>query len=515
MSEKKPARICVPVCAKSATGLMPAIERAAKVGDVVELRLDCLDASQLETAMRDLNDITRACPRPLILTFRPVEQGGNRTLAMNERASFWASESVRSAIRDVDFVDLEFDLFASSRQSKLRENLEAATLVCSYHDFVGVPVDLEKIYERMAGTSARILKIALQADEITDCLPVFRLLERAQREGRELIAIAMGNAGLVTRILGPARGAFLTYGSLDEEQKTAPGQVSAQRLRELYRVDQLDRQTMVMGLIGMPVMHSFSPQIHNAAFKALDLNAVFMPFEVRDAAAFIRRMAHPRTREMEWNLRGLSVTAPHKSAIMSQLDFVEPSAREIGAVNTVVVEGEELRGFNTDVIGFISTLKAKLSALRGRRCAVIGAGGAARAVLWGLQQEGAQVVVFARDAKRAATLAESFGATSASLANAKFDEFDAVINATPLGTRGTLEGETVATAGQLRGARLAYDLVYNPAETRFIREARAAGCETMGGLGMLVAQAAEQFRLWTGKTAPLELMSEAAAAALK
>jgi shikimate dehydrogenase len=217
---------------------------------------------------------------------------------------------------------------------------------------------------------------------------------------------------------------------------------------------------------------------------------------------------------MDWNLRGLGVTAPHKTALMKQLDYVEPSAAEIGAINTIVVEGEELHGFNTDVTAFISTLRLMLKSVRGLRCAVIGAGGAARAVLWGLRQEGAQAFVFARDADGAQALAEKFGAGSAPLAQAKFDGFDVVINTTPLGTRGPLEGLTPARANQLRGAHLAYDLVYNPLETRFIREAQEAGCKTAGGLSMLVAQAAEQFQMWTGVKAPVELMHKAAQAAI-
>lgn len=516
MVEPSQSRICIPICAQSVSELVAAIERAARVGDLIELRLDCLTDDELEAFQHKLPTLLPTLTRPVILTLRPHNQGGWREINRQSRINFWTRFFAQTQTPSL-FADIELDLalLFLEHERQGQSVLDWQRVICSHHDFAGGADEASAIYEQMSKTPARVLKIAVQADEITDCLPVFHLLDRARREGREMIAVAMGDAGLMTRILAPARGTFLTYGTLDEKQKTAPGQVSAQRLRELYRIDRLDRQTMVMGLIGSPVMHSFSPLIHNSGFKVSGLNAVFIPFEVRQVDSFVRRMAHPRTCEMDWNLRGLSVTAPHKTAVMAHLDFVEPSAREIGAVNTVVVEGEELRGFNTDVIGFISTLSAKLGALRGLRCAVLGAGGAARAVLWGLQQEGAQSVVFARDAKKAAPLAESFGATSAPLAQARFDEFDAVINATPLGTRGPLESETVVVASQLRGARLAYDLVYNPFETRFMREAQAAGCETMGGLGMLVAQAAEQFQLWTGMTAPLELMREVAASALK
>jgi shikimate dehydrogenase len=239
------------------------------------------------------------------------------------------------------------------------------------------------------------------------------------------------------------------------------------------------------------------------------VDAVYIPFEVADVDEFARRMVRPGSREFEWNLRGFSVTAPHKTAIMRHLDWAEPSAREIGAVNTVVVEGTELHGYNTDAAASLVPLLARC-ALRGARVAVLGAGGAARALLWSLREQGAQATVYARDAVRARATAESFGARLLPLDGARFEGFDAVVNTTTLGTRGVGEQATPATAGQLSGARVAYDLVYNPAETRFMREAREAGCDSVGGLPMLVAQAAAQFKLWTGEDAPLDVMRAAA-----
>lgn len=516
MTEPSLSRICVPICAQSVSEMVSAIERAAAVGDLIELRLDCLTSSELEAFQSDLPTLLPTLTQSTILTLRPHHQGGQREIDQQSRINFWTRFFAQAQTPNL-FADIELDLahLFLEREREGPAVLDWQRVICSHHDFAGGADSVAAIYEQMMKTPARTLKIAVQVNDVTECLPLFKFLDRACHEGRQLIPIAMGHAGIATRILGPSRGAFLTYGALNAEHQTAPGQVSVANMRELYRIDKLDRQTKVIGLVGLPTAHSISPQVHNAAFKASDYNAVYIPFDVGHVDSFVRRMAHPRTREMNWNLHGLSVTAPHKTAIMKYLDFVEPSAREIGAVNTIVVDGEELRGFNTDVIGFISTLSGKLGALRGLRCAVLGAGGAARAVLWGLQQEGAQAVVFARDVNKATPLAESFGATVAPLAQARFDEFDAVINTTPLGTRGPLERETVVVTSQLRGARLAYDLVYNPFETQFMREAQAAGCETMGGLGMLVAQAAEQFQLWTGMKAPFELMREAAASALK
>ncbi len=514
MREKSTAQICVPVCVPRASEIALAIERAAKVADLIELRLDCLTAREFSAIEYELPRLFKDNLLPIIFTLRPAEQGGHRELEQLTRLQFRAAASRLTVWGNKHYMDIELDMARGLTQAEpYLVSPEWNRVICSYHDFVGVPQDLEQIYERMAGTKASILKIAVQADDITDCLAVLSLLERARVEDREMIAIAMGGAGILTRILGPARGAFLTYGSLDAEQATAPGQLSATDLIDLYRIRQLDEETEITGLVGQPVMHSISPQIHNTAFARNSINAVYIPFEVSSLKDFMRRMVQPRTRELDWKLRGLSVTAPHKRDIMQYLDWIEPSAHEIGAVNTVVIEGEELFGYNTDARAALAPLHEVVD-LKGARVAVIGAGGAARALLWSLREACARVTVFARKLERAMETALAFDADYASLEGASFGEFEVVVNATPLGTRGRKEDETVAVASQLSGAGVAYDLVYNPIETRFLREAQAAGCKNIGGLQMLVAQAAAQFELWTGTDAPLAAMREAALGAV-
>lgn len=504
--DSKPPVICVPICEQSISAVEKAIVRAAPLADLIEIRLDCLDPFQFGGNVRGLNQLFENSPKPTILTYRPAEQGGKRELKMAARLNLLVFQRPDTN----GFLDIEFDLARSSLLFDYVTQPDWTRVICSHHDFIGMPDDLVDLYNRMAKTPARILKIAVQADDAIDCLPVFRLLDRARAENREMIAIAMGPAGIATRILGPSRGAFLTYASLESEAATAPGQLTASELRELYRIEKIDRQTQIFGLIGRPVSHSLSPRMHNAGFAAGGNNAVYIPFDVGDAKAFIRRMVHPRSREIDWKLRGLSVTAPHKSAVIDQLDWIDPAAQQIGAVNTIVVEGDALHGYNTDASGLIKPLVREIGDLGKARCAVIGAGGAASAALWGLGQIGAETTVFARDATKARALAKRFSADWKTLEGASFAGFDVVVNATPLGTAQHFEDQTPASALQLRGARLAYDLVYNPSDTRFLREASEAGCKTLGGLAMLVAQAAEQFRLWTGDRAPEDVMHEAA-----
>ena len=482
-SASKTTRVCVPVCEKNFSAFESACERAVDLADIVELRLDCLEPQDVSKAVSHVSNF----PRPIILTFRPAEEGGYRELSREERRLFWTTLALRA---DDVWWDLESDLVHDVSPDWSRT-------IVSHHDFSGVP-DLDLIYDRLAQMPARVVKIAVQAHEIVDCIRVFRLLERAIREGREIIAIAMGNAAIATRILGPSRGAFLTYGSLAEDSATAPGQVNARALRSLYNIDAIDDETTICGLVGLPVLHSVSPHIHNAAFEREGVNGVYLPLEVSDINSFIRRMVHPLTRELGWNLRGLSITAPHKQSVMEHLDWIEPEAAEIGAVNTVVVEKDRLLGYNTDAAGFIDPLLKSIGSLRGKRVALIGAGGAARAAVWALNREGANVTLFVRDVSKQNVACEP-------LSSASFSGYDLVVNATPA---------SPATRAQLQGARCVYDLVYNPIETEFLREARAAGCATLGGLEMLVAQAKIQFELWTGKTPSTSIMYDAAAAAL-
>jgi len=504
MKAKDPVRICVPVCERSLEALKESASLAALEGELVELRLDCLSSDELRAAEKGLDSWLPTIASPVILTLRPLGQGGLRRLDQGFRFEF-LNQRKGAAFLDIE---LELGLWAEKHGG-----LDWSRIICSHHDFAAVPSDLEEIYGRMAATRAEILKISVHPEDATDCIAVFRLLERAQKDGRKMIAIAMGPAGVLTRILGPSRGSYLTYAPREDKGATASGQIRAEVLKEMYRLEKIDLTTQITGVIGKPVGHSISPAIHNAALDAAGINGVYIPFEVGDIRAFIKRLVNPATRELSWNLRGLSVTAPHKSAVM---ELVEPDvdSREIGAVNTIVIDEDNLKGYNTDGPALVQPLIQRMGSLKGLRCAVIGAGGAARAALWGLGREGASTTVFARDITRAKPLAEIMRADCKPLRQHSFAEFDIVINATPLGTRGTLVEETIAMASQLQGARLAYDLVYNPSETRFLREAREAGCETLGGLQMLIAQAALQFKLWNGQNPALDAMTGAATEAL-
>lgn len=496
------AKICVPIVAETFGAYSSLTERAICIADVVEFRLDYLSQGELEIALIELPVLLHSLSCQTILTFRPKEQGGRSDATLKERIEFWHKAKKFHA----SFFDFELDLAQALQDEK---EIDWQRVIVSHHDFEKTPDDLEKLYETLSKTKARVIKIATQANEITDCIKHFQLLEPAKKEGRELIPIAMGEKGKITRILAPSRGAFLTYAALDEEHANAPGQITAKDLREKYRIDELNIATKYYGLLGHPVSHSLSPDMHNAAFLHLGINSFYSAFDYKeDVSRFVSCFL--RDENCPICLQGASVTIPHKQSVMKHLDWIDETAKEIGAVNTIVVENDLLLGYNTDAKGFIAPLKNIYGELRGASCALIGAGGAARAVIYALKKEGVSVTIFARDVEKAKVLADEFDVSIKRLGDTKISGFDIVVNSTPLGTKGELENETPATAEQLYGVGLVYDLVYNPLTTRLMREAESIGVQTIGGLEMLIAQGAEQFKLWTGLDAPVDVMQRAA-----
>ncbi len=483
------------------------MREAEKLADAIELRLDYLPAEALPHLLVELSSLITRVSKPLIFTFRPREQGGKRDLSLQDRRDFWRALPPE-IVRSIAFADFESDLvesFANERPPAPWEKV-----ISSWHDFAETPHDLIARFDRMASSPAAVVKIATQANRISDCLRIFELIEHAKGK-KPVIALGMGLPGLMTRALAPARGAMLTFGSLRRGAESAAGQPTVAELRDLYRVEQISRDSEIFGVIGNPVGHSRSPLIHNAALRALDRDGVYLPFEVDDVDSFVRGFVHPKTRKLDWNLRGLSVTIPHKLAIIPYLDFVDAAARSVGAVNTVVIEGDELPrlcGYNTDVAGAMKPLDEMID-VKGARVAVIGAGGSARAICYGLSQRGAGVTIYARDLKKAQPLADEFKTRTASLESFS-GEADVVINCAPVGMSGPSVGRSLIKAESLEDVKLVYDLIYTPEETALLRDAKRAGCRTLGGLAMLVGQAAEQFRLWTGLEAPVDVMWHAA-----
>ncbi len=504
MNKKMRANICAVITEATTATAVEAIRRANREADMVELRLDYLvdfEFTNVEALRTFFNEIKI----PTIITCRALEEGGKQAIADEIRLSLL----VEGAKRFADFCDIE----AAHYEQAAKLSPDIAKLIVSHHNFEETPANLNEIYESLIRYPAAVHKIATRAKSVCDTLATFKLLEGANQSGQEIIAIAMNEAGVITRLLGCLWGSYLTYGSLAKERGSAPGQVSCADLRSLYRLHQLTRDTSITGIIGNPVHHSASPAMHNRAFAALGLDFVYLPIEVADAPEFFQRFVHPASRELDWNLRGFSVTIPHKVSVIPCLDELDVFAEKIGAVNTVVLQDSRLIGYNTDVDGAMQPLE-QVCALRDQHCAVIGAGGSARAVIYGLLERGARVTVYVRDVERAHTLTENFALELLPLAALAASNAEILINTTPAGMRGHSEGETVVPQSALNNCQVVYDLVYTPLETRLLKEAREAGRLTISGLDMLVAQACLQFQLWTGRKADFELMRRGALEAI-
>lgn len=477
-----PTALCATVTGSSTDALVAARE-AASGADLVELRLDGVDRPDVAAALAGHQ--TRA-----IVTCRPVWEGGGFDGGEEAR------ERILTAALDegAAFVDVEF-------AAPFRERLVARAadrVVVSFHDFDGVPADLAQRFGAMRATGAAVVKIAVSARRLCDQLPIFDLATSLPPGDRHVL-LAMGESGVATRVLGARVRNEWTYAG----QAVAPGQLSLAEMSEVFPQGAVSASPRLFGVVGRPIGHSVSPAIHNAALRAAGIDACYLPLAAADFDDF-------RAFADAMRLEGASVTAPFKRAALDVAVEREDLAARVGAANTLARRDDgRWRARNTDVAGFLRPLEG--IALPGTRVAVIGAGGAARAVLAGLAGLAGSVTVHARRVDAARGLAGEFGARATALPPLP-GAWDVLVNTTPVGTWPD-EDATPLSADLLDGG-LVYDLVYNPPRTRLLREAAERGCRTIGGLEMLVAQAAEQFTWWTGCAAPVPLMRQAAQRAL-
>jgi 3-dehydroquinate dehydratase/shikimate dehydrogenase len=369
------------------------------------------------------------------------------------------------------------------------------TWIASYHNFQETPEDLSSIYRRLRKSGAGVLKIATQALRFEDNFRLFEQAEVARQEGVPIVVAAMGELGTFSRLMATGRGSLWTYASVHRGRESAPGQFAATELKDIYSFDQVNESTQVYGVLGWPVSHSLSPQIHNPAFRQAGMNARYLPFAIRDLVSFgthLRRFA------------GFSVTIPHKVQILDFADVVDETVRQTGAANTLVNRDGKIFAYNTDVYGAEQALK-KAFENGVQRATLLGTGGAARAAALVLRERKCAVTLLARDGRKAERFAAEFGFASDTLGRAAEYGGDLLINATSVGMFPGID-ESPVPAGALR-YRYVFDMVYNPLETRLLREARQRST-VIGGVEMFIAQAARQFELWTGRQAPAESMRE-------
>ena len=461
------------------------------VADIVELRIDYIKNVDLK---RLLEKRTKA----VIVTNRPVREGGRFTGSEEERIAL-----LKLAIRlQADYVDIEHDSIQHIRRDTVHR--VPTKIIVSYHNFRETPDDLTDIYKRLSQSGADIVKIVTHANNITDNVRIYQLLQQSQTP---TISFCMGELGIISRILYKRFGSYLTFASLQAGKESAPGQINIHELLNTYQARRQDTHSAIYGLIGNPVSHSISPVIHNTLFKELNFNGIYVPFKVDNIGDFIREFRG-------LDVKGYSVTIPHKESVVNYLDAIDPIAKKIGAVNTIVNTGGQLVGFNTDCEAAIKVLEGvnQVSAkylgetyLKGKKVTLVGAGGVARAIAFGLKERQAQITIINRNYERAQSLARDVGCLVRKFDETQSLDTDILINATPVGMFPKIN-ETPIDKHKLKPNMIVFDTIYNPIETKLLKEAKAQGCKTINGLSMFVHQAAAQFKLWTGQMPSVEIV---------
>ena len=466
----------------AAADVAPRLAAALGRADLVELRLDRLPAGVLREVPQEV--------RPRVLaTCRAAWEGGAWTGSEDARRA----ALLEALDLGVGYVDVEFrSPFHTDVLSRDR-----ARTVLSMHDFATTPGDLAATMQAMADARPAVVKVAVTATRLADVLALRQAGRSIETQPRVLIA--MGEAGVATRLMPGHFGSCWTYAG----QGVAPGQVPADRLRDVYRLGALSSGARVYGVAGRPIGHSLSPVLHNAALAARGLDAIYVPFEAADIDDLLQAAE-------ALDVLGLSVTAPFKHDALARAKDADAATVQIGAANTLTRVADGWLATNTDVEGFLAPLRARRD-IRNARVAVLGAGGAARAVVTGLSAHGAEVTVHARRPAQAAGLTP-LGARAGTWPPPA-GSWDVLVNTTPVGTAPEVDRSPLAPSdlGESLDGVLVYDLVYNPAQTRLLADAAARGAGTLGGLEMLVAQAARQFEIWHGGPPPIDIMRAAVA----
>lgn len=372
-------------------------------------------------------------------------------------------------------------------------------IIVSYHDFETTPADLDRIVRRLKRVSPDLLKIATRCRSVGDAARLLELQKTLSKKHWPSVVLGMDSPGIMTRILGPLRGAEFTFASLAHGKESAPGQLTVAELQKFYRMDRMNSKTRIYGLVGHPVGHSLSPALYNAAFARLKMNAIYLPFHAPDLGDFT-----------DWTkklgVQGFSVTLPHKSGVRRFLSKENPTAREVGAVNTLRLHSGKWEGFNTDVAGIARPLKTRGVSLGGKNVLLLGAGGAAQAAAAFLAEEKAKVFICNRTPESARRLARRFRFQVLMPDELSLRHFALVMNATSIGMWPNSEA-TPLDLSKVK-ADIVFDMVYTPAETQLLKNARRRKLQTISGMEMFVAQAEEQFKILTGRTLPRSVIQK-------
>ena len=477
---------------------------------LVELRADFLRREP------DWKRLIPARPTATVVTVRRQQDGGLWRDTEEKRLSV-----LRAAIAEgPEFVDLEVDIawqippFGNTRR------------IISYHNTETMPENLEGLHREMMSKKPFFLKIAVSPKTIEEMCLFLAFVQKKNIETKKLlgdkgfrvVGICMGELGKAARILSKRFSMPYTYATFSEDRMIAPGMLVYKDLLDLYHYDQIDPTTAVYTIIGNPVGHSLSPLVHNRSFTEQKINAVYVPFPLEDFN--VGELMH---RAPVFGIQGASVTIPHKVAVIKYLTKMDPAVEKIGACNTVVFRQSERIGYNTDYMAAMSGIEQALggqpadevSVLEGKTALVLGAGGAGRALAYGLARRGARVTVTDSDADRSVELARHIGGEYATWDMRESIQPDILVNCTPIGMYPNVN-ETPYSKSLIRTSMLVFDAVYNPEHTLLVKAAQEKGCKVVTGVEMFVGQACLQFKLFTGqKTSASEMRTRVKEAILK
>ena len=484
------SKVCVAIIGSTPAEMIEKAAAVARETPFLEFRLDYLEKplAAMPKLKQFFEDNTAATA---IATCRRAALGGKF------QGSVAAEVEVLSKAAATGFhlADLELESAQALKKADLQHLRDTGiALIISHHDFAATK-DLDGIYAKIAPFNPDFVKIVPTAKALVDNVTLIRFLEHMS-DHTNIIGICMGDAGIISRVLGVRAGSAFTFAAATPGEETGPGQIAARTLLENYRIDQVDAATKVYGVAGNPIRSSLSPIMMNTAFRRETVNAVYLALQTTRLSDLLK-LVH------EIPIQGVSITMPLKEEILPHLEQTDPLSAKIGAVNTIRLLDGKLYGFNTDVAGIVGPLEKRLS-LRGAKVLVLGAGGAARAAVFGLRDKGAEVFILNRTPETAQKLARQSGSKTIKKEALAKTQFDVIINATPVGMAGN-KTPSILEAKDLN-TRLVFDLVYNPLETPLIRMARQQSIPIITGVEMFVQQGARQFEIFTGKPAPEEEM---------
>jgi 3-dehydroquinate dehydratase/shikimate dehydrogenase len=491
-------KVCLALSADTVEDMLATAESMAQDNPFIEFRLDYL--KQPLAALPKIHRFLETHQYVTAIgTCRRADNGGKFKGSLASQLDVLTKAHAAGC----QIVDLELQSALKSKPEAIARLRSRAGLILSFHDFRATR-NLDETLEKMLKVPADFYKVVTTATTISDNVAMMKFLQ-TQSDKHALIGLCMGEQGIISRVLSVRAGSAFTFGAVSADLKTAPGQVSASDLRSIYRIDQVDAATRIYGVAGDPIEHTLSPVIMNTAMRRENVNGVYLPLHAKTLKDLIHCVR-------EIPLHGLSITMPYKQAILPHLDNTDAHTTKIGACNTVV-RGQDgkLYGFNTDIAGIIRPLEQRLS-IASAKVLVLGAGGAARAAVFGLKERGAEVWILNRTSLKAQKLARQAKARTLKRADLRKIAFDVIINATSVGMGNPrdcpLKDEEIQ-------ARVVFDMVYDPVETHLLQVARAKGIAVIPGVEMFVQQAARQFEIWTGKPAPAGDMLRAVTIALQ